>query len=208
MGLVMMLISLNSNIPRYVVEHYLGEQELGIFAAIAYLIMVGGTIISALGQAASPRLAKYYAQANAKAFWALLSKLLGIGAVIGGLSVLVALIAGREILTVLYQPEYAQHTDLLVWLMVAGGLSYIASFLGYGMTAAQHFQIQLPLFISVTTVSALTCLWLIPNIGLNGAAIALILAAVVQAGASLGVILYAIRRISKYTNPVSTTFAE
>ena len=35
MGLVMMLISLNTNIPRYFIEHYLGERELGIFAAIA-----------------------------------------------------------------------------------------------------------------------------------------------------------------------------
>src|SRR5208282_5174062 len=35
LGIVMMLISLNSNIPRYFIEHYRGERELGIFAALA-----------------------------------------------------------------------------------------------------------------------------------------------------------------------------
>jgi O-antigen/teichoic acid export membrane protein len=195
MGTVMMLISLNSNIPRYVIEQHLGTRELGIFAAIAYLIMAGGTIVGALGQAATPRLAKYYATGNRQAFRRLLFKLMGMGAGLGAIAVVVALVAGRQILTLLYQPEYAQYTTLFVWLMVAGGISYVASFMGYGMTAAQYFYIQLPLFIGVTAVSSLTCFWLIPSLGLIGAAFALILAAIVQVAISAGVILYAIHRL-------------
>jgi O-antigen/teichoic acid export membrane protein len=197
MGLVMMLISLNSNIPRYVIEQHLGTRELGIFAAIAYLIMVGGTLVGALGQAATPRLAKYYAGGDRHAFVALLLKLVSIGFVLGISAVVVALVAGRQVLTLLYQPEFAQHTTLFVWLMVAGGISYIASFLGHGMTAAQYFHIQLPLFIGVTAVSTLTCFWLIPGLGLIGAALALILASIVQVVISVGVVLYAIHRIPK-----------
>lgn len=34
LGFVMMLISLNINIPRYFIERYLGERELGIFAPL------------------------------------------------------------------------------------------------------------------------------------------------------------------------------
>ncbi len=64
LGFVMMLISLNANLPRYFIEHYLGQRDLGIFAAMAYLQVVGTTVISALGQSASPRLAKGLLQKN------------------------------------------------------------------------------------------------------------------------------------------------
>lgn len=195
MGLVMMLVSLNGNIPRYIIEQNLGTRELGIFAAIAYLIMVGGTLVGALGQAATPRLAKYYAGGKCRAFVVLLLQLVGIGFVLGISAVIVALVAGGQVLTLLYQPEYAQYTTLFVWLMVAGGISYIASFLGHGMTAAQYFYIQLPLFIGVTAVSTLTCFWLIPALGLTGAALALILASIVQVVISVGVILHAIHKL-------------
>jgi O-antigen/teichoic acid export membrane protein len=68
LGIVAMLMSFNANVPRYFIEHYLGERELGIFAAMAYLMVVGGTVVGALGQSASPRLAKYYAAGHLYAF--------------------------------------------------------------------------------------------------------------------------------------------
>src|SRR5690606_6566465 len=80
LGFVAMLISLNTNIPRYFVERYLGEAQLGIYAAMAYLIVAGNTVVSALGQSASPRLAAYYAEGNRRAYGRLLGRLLAIGA--------------------------------------------------------------------------------------------------------------------------------
>ncbi|GAA6617517.1 lipopolysaccharide biosynthesis protein [Scytonema sp. NUACC26] len=197
LGIVMMLISLNSNIPRYFIERQLGERELGIFAALAYLTILGNMVVTALGQSATPMLAKYYASGNGTAFRALLFKLVGIGAILGGAVVLVTLVIGKEILTIVYQSEYGQHKDLFVWLMVAAAINNVSSFLGYGMSAARYFRIQIPLFVIVTGTLALACLWLLPNYGLRGAAIALLIAAVVQAGLSLGVIIYALFRINR-----------
>jgi O-antigen/teichoic acid export membrane protein len=203
MGLVMMLISLNDSIPRYIIARYLGEQQLGIFAAMAYLMVAGNMVVLALGQSASPRLAKYYATGDRKAFSTLLVKLAGIGAVLGGVAVLVALIGGRELLTLLYKPEFAQQADLFVWLMVAAGIGYVASFLGYGMTAARYFRIQIPLFASATGMSAVTCLCLIPTRGLQAAAIALVLSAIVQIVFSLAVIVHALYKIPERKEVVS-----
>jgi O-antigen/teichoic acid export membrane protein len=200
LGLVMMLISLNTNIPRYFIEAYLGERELGIFSALAYLMVAGGMVVGALGQSASPRLAKYYAAGNSLDFRTLLLKLVGISVLLGGTVVLVALVAGRQILTLLYRPEYAEQTNLFIWLMVAAGIGYVSSFLGYGMTAARYFRIQMPLFAVVTGISAIACLWLLPKFGLLGAAFALILAAIVQTGISLGVIVHALQKIKTYTS--------
>jgi O-antigen/teichoic acid export membrane protein len=194
LGFVMMLISFNANIPRYFIERYLGERELGIFAALAYLMVAGGMVVNALGESASPRLAKYYAEGDLVAFRTLLLKLLGIAALMGGIGVLAAIVGGRPILTLLYRPEYSEQTTLFIWLMVTAGINYISSFLGYGMTAARYFRIQMPLFITVASISAFACLWLLPKLGLLGAAIALLLAATVQALISSGVIIYVLHK--------------
>src|SRR5208337_449737 len=75
LGIVMMLVSLNANIPRHFIEHCFGERELGIFAALAYFMVAGNTVVSALGQSASPRLARYYGKGDGRAFCLLLIKL-------------------------------------------------------------------------------------------------------------------------------------
>ncbi|NEQ28455.1 MAG: lipopolysaccharide biosynthesis protein, partial [Microcoleus sp. SIO2G3] len=193
--------------PRYFIEQHLGDRELGIFAAIAYLMVAGNMVVTALGRSATPRLAKYYAAGNGVAFRTLLLKLVGIAAVLGGAIVFVASVAGERILTILYQPEYAQHKDLFVWLMVAAAIGYISSFLGDGMSAARYFRIQIPLFVSVTTTLAVACLWLLPTYGLQGAAIALIMAAIVQAAMSVGVIIHALRRLHSHNKPKSEPFS-
>ncbi|MBD2308801.1 oligosaccharide flippase family protein [Chroococcidiopsis sp. FACHB-1243] len=195
LGIVMMLISLNTNIPRYFIEQYLGERDLGIFAAISYLIVAGRMLVSSLGESASPKLAKYYSIGDSNAFRTLIFKLLGIGILLGGTCILVALFAGREILIILYRPEYAKQVDLFVLLMVVAGVNYLSSFLGYAMTAARYFRIQIPLFILVTAISAIASFWLIPTNGLRGAAIALLFAAIAEAGLTFTVILHALHKL-------------
>jgi O-antigen/teichoic acid export membrane protein len=202
LGFVMMLISLNTNIPRYFIERYLGERELGIFSALSYLMVAGGIVVNALGQSASPRLSQYYAAGKSKDFRNLVLKTMLIGALLGGISILGAAVAGKEILTLLYRPEYAKQLYLFVLLMVAAGAGYVASFLGYGMTAAQFFRVQMPLFMIVTGISSLVCWWLVPTQGLIGAAIALIVGAVVQGIFALGVILYALHKLDKLQSKV------
>jgi len=193
LGIVMMLISLNANIPRYFIERYRGERELGIFAALAYLMVAGNTVVSALGQSASPRLAHYHTQGDGHAFRQLLIKLVGLGAGMGVVALLVALIAGREILTTLYRPEYAQHAELFTWMSVHATTLYLASFLGYGMTAARHFRSQIPLFGLCVITAALGCLWLVPRFGLLGAVWASLAASILQLVGSVAIIAFALR---------------
>ena len=47
LGVVMFLLSLNTNIPRYFVEHHGGNHELGILAALSYLSAAGYQVVSA-----------------------------------------------------------------------------------------------------------------------------------------------------------------
>jgi O-antigen/teichoic acid export membrane protein len=191
LGLVMLMISLNTNIPRYFLEAHWGTAELGIFAALAYVLIGGGMLIEALGQAASARLANYYAAGQSAAFVRLLLKLAGIGLIFGCGGVLVALVAGEPILTLIYGAAYARQ-EVFVWLMVAAAFYYVASFLGEGMTAARYFRVQPLLFVLVTGSTVLACMWLVPPYGMIGAALALIIAACIQMLGSLSIVSYAV----------------
>jgi O-antigen/teichoic acid export membrane protein len=203
LGFVMMLFSLNINIPRYFIAQYLDERSLGIFAALAYLMVGGKIVVNALAESSSARMAKYYAEGNSIAFRKLLLKLVGIAALQGGIVILVALVGGKEILTILYKPEYAQYADLFVLLMVAAMIDYISTFLNYAMTAARYLRIQMPLLASVSTISTIACLLLIPVRGLQGAAIALIVATSAGAVCNLGVIFHALHKLDIDQNRVT-----
>jgi O-antigen/teichoic acid export membrane protein len=173
MGLVMFLISLNSNVPRYFIEKQLGLSELGIFAALSYLIMASSTVVGALGQSATPRLSNYYANARRKDFVALLVKLAVIATVIGALGILVAALVGKPLLALLYGAEYSRYGALFVWIMVVSWLADLGAMLGYGMTAARRFKVQAPLYGSVVVVTLISCWLLIPPFGLLGATLAI-----------------------------------
>ena len=56
LGLVMTLLSLNTNIPRYILERYSGTAELGILASLAYLMVALNLVVNALCQSATTRL--------------------------------------------------------------------------------------------------------------------------------------------------------
>jgi O-antigen/teichoic acid export membrane protein len=192
-GIVMALISFNANIPRYFIERHLGTWDLGIFAAVAYPLAAGATVANALGQSAVPRLARYYANEDYQAFSSLMRKLLCLGLAIGMGGILLIWLAGRPVLLLLYRPEYSDRVGIFLWLGLAAGIGYVASFLGYAMTAARYFRAQLPVFLIATLVTAAGCAVLVPRYQLSGAAIAMILAAICQVIGSAAVITHALR---------------
>jgi O-antigen/teichoic acid export membrane protein len=194
LGLVMMLNSLTTNMPRYYLEHSWGEKELGLFAAMAYLIVAGTTVVGALGQSASPRLAKYYASRQYPEFRWLLLRLIGIAIVLGLGGILIAGFAGEQILTLIYRSEYAENGTAFILLMISAGVGYCAGFLGYAMTAARFFRAQLPLFVVITLCTLPLCIWLIPSFGIVGAAMVLALENILQLIGSGVIVAYALTR--------------
>jgi O-antigen/teichoic acid export membrane protein len=186
LGMVMFLISLNTNIPRYFVERHLGLHELGVFAALWYLTMAGGMVELAVGHAAHPRLAKRFAAGDRRGFLSLLSRQLVVAGLLGAAAVVGALLVGRPALGLLYGPEYADHAALLAWILTGAAIGYVASQLNFAMTAARRFFVQAPLFLVVISVTLVACATLIPTYGLYGAALAMAVSSTVQlAGASL-----------------------
>ena len=180
LGLVALLLSLSGNLPRYFIERFHGEAELGVFAALAYLMVVGTTATGALGQSAGPRLARYFATARPAAFVSLLRRLVLVAFVLGLAAVAGAAVLGRQVIELVYGPLYAEEHVLLVWLMVAAMVGYVASIFGFAITAQRRFTQQVWLFGGVVAVQTVACSLLVPGGGSEGAAIALLIATMVQ----------------------------
>ena len=180
LGVISMLISLNLSIPRYFVEVHSGSAELGIFSAIASLLTAGNLVASAFGQSIFLPVARACAALDRAKYRGYLVMAAALGGTLGGLAILAAVLFGRGILTRLFRSEYGERPDILVRLMIAGTIMFIASGLGYVITAARSLRPQIPMLLAAAVAAAATSAWLIPRHGLSGAADAALAAALVQ----------------------------
>jgi len=180
LGVVMTLISLNASIPRYLLAKYLGEAELGIFASLAYMLVALYLVVNALGESATARLARMFALGDIHGFLRLIGKLVWMGVAILTLSFVLSVLFGRQLLTLLYRPEYASNLSVFVVMMIGGGVTGIGYFLGYGINATRRFWLQVPVIgLSTVTTAVLTTV-LARRLGLMGAALALLSAALLH----------------------------
>ena len=179
LGLMMFLVTLQTNIPRFLLERWTGEKALGYFAALVYPLVAGTLIVNALGQSAAPRLAQYFVT-NLPAFRRLLGRLALLGGALGVGFVAVAFVAGRPLLTLVYSAEYAEYQTEFMIVAVAAAVQFISSFLGYGLTAARVFRLLLMLAAISCVVTTVAALILVPERGLMGAALTMLVSSIVM----------------------------
>jgi O-antigen/teichoic acid export membrane protein len=199
LGITATLGSLILNVPRYFIEHYAGARALGFFAAVAYLMVAGNLVTNAIAQSATPRLASLYASGEVRAFRTLLLKLCAAAAVPGIAGLLVAVLAGKLVLRLLYRADYESYSGVFTLLMIATAIYCVTAILTNAMTAARIFKPQPALLAAVMLLSAAACYFWIPAHGLAGAAYAIILAAAAQLVGSL-VVLRSVLRAPQISN--------
>jgi O-antigen/teichoic acid export membrane protein len=185
LGITATLGSLVSSVPRYFIEHYAGARALGFFAAVAYLMVAGSLVTNAICQSAVPKLASRHASGDLPAFRSLLLRLCAVVAIPGIAGILVAILAGKPVLRMLYRADYAGYSDIFTLLMIAAAIYCVTAVLANGMTAARILRPQPALFAVVVLAAAVACFFWVPAYGLRGAAFALILAAVTELVGSL-----------------------
>jgi O-antigen/teichoic acid export membrane protein len=178
LGIAMCLVSLHTNLPRLMLEKYLGEEALGMFAAVALFMQVGFVLERAMGQAALPRLSHYYQDEEHKKFIMFLLMLVGAALLIGVCGVVVVFMWGEAIINLIYGSEYIAQYPVLIWLMVAAGVGYIDGFFIAAMNSTRKYLVQIPGFVLMTVVSAVSGYIMIPKFGIVGTAISVLLAKV------------------------------
>ncbi len=180
LGTVLVLSAVATSVPRLVVEHDLGAVSLGLFAGVGYVVLAAGNVVNAVGNAIGPRLARLHAAHDRRGFERLLGLGLLFGAGVGVLGAVLSWLVGDEVLGLLYTDDYRESGSLLAWLSLASAVSFAASFLVGGATAAQRFSAQLPTAVAATAVAVVVSLVAVPAMGLPGAVLAVAAASLVQ----------------------------
>jgi O-antigen/teichoic acid export membrane protein len=176
LGVVLVLISLSTSIPRYMIDHYLGRQQLGIYAAVAYPALMASMVVAAMGQSACPRLAKYHAAGQVAAFCRLLVRILVPIAALGIAGLLLVVLFGRPLLQLAYGAEYAAYTGLAVWVMIAAGVRYLTRPLAKAVDATRRFKTSMVIRGSGIALLALLLPYCLKGFGLIGAPVAALVA--------------------------------
>jgi O-antigen/teichoic acid export membrane protein len=207
LGIISMLVSLIGNNPLYFVEAHEGSAALGIFSAIASLLSTGSLVVSAFGQSVFLPVAQAQARADRPAFRRYLAAATGIGAALGFGGIAVAALFGRPILAHLFRPEYALRQDVFVRLMIAGTVLFAASGAGYVVTAARRLNPQVPVLAVAVCAGIAVSAWSVPRSGLDGAANAILVSAIVQL-AGTAVIAWRIDRRLGVSEATAASLAE
>lgn len=135
------------NYPRISVERLLGIEALAVFGSLLYFKSLGGQFITAVAQSAMPRLADYVRLNKRRNFITLITKMVLVGVLIGGLLVLMAWLFGPSLLTILYTSQYAKYSDVLLIVLVGTMVTFCYTFVTSAFTAIRKQWIRLPVSI-------------------------------------------------------------
>jgi O-antigen/teichoic acid export membrane protein len=156
LGLVVLLVSVTANIPRYVMQAFFGERALGFFSAASYMLVAGPLMLNSFGQALAPRLAALR-RTDPGGLLRLVGRSLAGAAVLAILTLVAAALLGSWALSVAYGRPYANQRDILVVLALATGISYLTSVFGYVLTAAWRFSSQVPMAAAAAAATLVGC---------------------------------------------------
>lgn len=172
LGWAALLISLRTNIPRYLIEWKLGTEELGAFVALGYLVTVFALAIGAMGRALTPRLAEYAHDRRWPAFRQLLLKALLVATGPGIIAVIIGYFFSYPVVHLIYGAEIARYHDVFFHIMVLAWFACYATVLNHALEALHLFRQHLAISI-MATLLCLVAVWLLleAGAGLAGAAI-------------------------------------
>ena len=192
MGISLGIVTLQSNIPRLFLDQYASIQAVGIFTVLSYFIIVGSIFINSICQYLSPRLTHAWNH-NRAYFKKLLSMALLIAGGLGLIAIFLSYFMGEFVLNLVYGAEYVAYTDAFVLTMVAGFILYLATVLGYTLTAIGFIKQQVYLFSIVLIFSVLVSYLCIPEYGIVGGIYTLMVSYLVQCVLSLLVVFFRLK---------------
>lgn len=169
LGLVIFIISLNSNVSKFMIERFLGTEMQGIYSSISYLIILGTFVCNAVGQSFSPRLSKYFSDKNFSQFINLQKKFIIFNVVVGLLAIVFSVFFGELMLRILFNGKIAEYSNLLTLVMIGGLGNYLATALGYTLTSMREFRIQPRINLIIFIIKFLLLLFFVRKFGIYGA---------------------------------------
>jgi len=157
LGLVFLLINLCETVTQWFVKRAAGSEgwaELGYFGAMRYVTLGATFLMVQVSTAAGNRLANYY-QRDMGSFVRLATKLVGMAIALGGTILVATWLFGEWFLRAVYTVRYAEHYREFLILVLAQAVALPAVVFGFATTHMRQFWIQVPVQVSVLTVTAI-----------------------------------------------------
>lgn len=180
LGMSVMLVALQSNIPRFFLEKNYSLEAVGVFSVFYYFVIVGGIVINSVCQFLSPKFSIYFKENDYKKLIGIAIQAWIVAFVLGLMGLMVSFFLGEFFVKIIYGVEYLPYIDILNIVMLAGLFTYLSVVNGYIMTSIGLLKIQFPLFIMLTLFTLISSWILIIPDGLIGAAWVCVLSAALQ----------------------------
>ena len=140
LAVVTFLMAYTLSVPRYVLHDHLGDAQTGCVRRDLHpFACAKNLIITSISQSLSSRLAVLFMQKQRAQFIYLISRAMALSIFIGLIGVFVAWLAGKQLLSLLFTPAYANDTDLFLILMLVGLLDGIGNIIGTAVSSMRRF---------------------------------------------------------------------
>jgi O-antigen/teichoic acid export membrane protein len=148
-----------------------GAKETGVFAIASRLSDLEGYLLFAMNVVLAPMISKLYAEKNLPALQKIISGSLRFGFVFS-LPLIAGFLFFPSYFLGLFGDEFGEGRTALILLTISQLINFATGSVGYLLTMTGHQKTALQLLIACAVITTALAWWLIPLLGINGAAIA------------------------------------
>lgn len=182
LGFATMSGSLLENMPKYFINSFFGNSQLGYFSMVSTIVLISSTVIAAVAQVFSPRMAVLFHSGDVSNFIKL-TNLISYFVILFGILVLILTIQFGEIfLSAVYGHDYANQNYVLICLMISFGIRSAFVFYGTAIQSMRIFNLHYKIDLFMLVISALLMYTACIFYGFNGLLIAIIFSSIVEGG--------------------------
>lgn len=158
LGFTQLIVSLNTFLPRYILEIFDGAAILGYFSIISYITVISNIVIGSIVQSFLRPLSKLTGYHNRQRLKNVLyKKLYGISFILWVLLFFTVYFFGEQALTVVFDRSYAAYSNALLWMTLCV----------FWNAMNWHVDNVLIIFNRVKSVFIITCGCLIVSLPIN-----------------------------------------
>lgn len=189
LGISSLISSLNTNIPRYYLDHLYGVEYVGVFSALYYVLIASNMLITPISLLAAPKIASVYNKKNIKDFIFINIKLFSFSICIFLLVFIPIYLQGGNILKILYGEGYSIYEESFVLISLSLLFGFLIAFLELSIVSARRLRIQPIINLITVIITSIIGYKLIALYGINGAAITVLISRIIQCILSIIVFL-------------------
>jgi O-antigen/teichoic acid export membrane protein len=204
LGVVSALLSLQTYVPQYVIQHEIGAAAVGRFSAAAYPLFFGSLAMTAIGQSSASHFSEAIKANHQSRFLLIVGVTVGAGLLVGVGLIVGSVAFGGAFLTLAYSPDYASAQTVLVTLALASAIRFTYQPLGVGMTAARRIGLQIWIRAAslATAIAAVTIG--VTRTGIQGAAMALVATSALEGAIWMLIVVAGLKTASLFRHPLVT----